>query len=210
MGLHWNENQYVVVYCCLKGDATDRDQLSQELYRHVRVVREVIAMGGRGASDIADLRQELGGMFRRSGLAGRMDEVLFSFTIFDRHNPTVTSGHFGGARPAVIGSENKVTAYNQVPIQLRDGRDVRYWEVEANMESAEFYLLSYDTSKIAAKLQNSSITSKRGAQTNMTKNVSVKIDAIVAPADLPRYYLSITRMAEEGSQQPPSALPKPA
>lgn len=211
LGLNWGDDQYVVTYCCIRGDAANRDQFSHEIFRQVFVARELSRMSGRARFDIGDLRTELGGMFTRSGLASRMDEVLFAFSIFDRTDPTVHSGHFGGARPAVVGTENRVSAFNQVPVQLRDGRDVRYWEVAANLNEGGLYILSYDTSKIDT-LSRDGVIGRRSIQGDSVHHMTARryIDTATSRGELPRYYLAVIRTSETETLKADQTLAKPA
>jgi len=134
-----------------------------------------------------------------------MDELLFAFSIFDRNFGTVESGHFGGARPIVIGSENKVIAFNQVPVQLRDGRDVRYWEVISSLNGGHLYLLSFDTSKLKAHVDDA-LSQRRGVSSKMIAQDVVStsrryLELALSRNELPRYYLAISRRAQNGSNE---------
>lgn len=210
LGLKWGDDQYLIAYCCIRGDAFDRDQFSHEVFRQVLVARELGRMSGLAHFEISDLRAELGGLFTRAGLASRMDEVLFAFSLFDRNDPTVQSGHFGGARPAVVATENRVSAFNQVPVQLRDGRDVRYWEVAAHLNEGGLYILSYDTSKIDTQSRDNATTRKSAVESTHAASSRRYIDAAAVRGELPRYYLAVTRKSQTLTQEVQESLAKPA
>lgn len=216
LGLEWGPDQYVVAYSCIRGTASDRDQFSAEIFRQMLAVRELGRMSGRARFEIADLRAELGGLFTRTGLSSRMDEILFAFSIFDRTSPTVESGHFGGARPVVVAAENKVEAFNQVPVQLRDGRDVRYWEVSAQLNDDGLYLLSFDTSKLKAQADDATANRRSGVgkttAEDPVRTARRYLESAMSRHELPRYYLSITRRHQKDaeSQSRKISLAKPA
>jgi hypothetical protein len=193
LGLQWSESQYVVVYCCLKGDILERDRLASQLLFQIISARELSAMIGEARSDVVDIRAKLAIVLSSQGLAGRMDEIMFSYSIFERGHQFVTSGHYGPSRPVVLGVENRITAFNEATLRLRDGRDLRYWEVYAPMSPANVFLVSYDTSRIdggrepfVAAVQNSErVTNEKFAIKLMETAVQENV--------LPRYYLSVTR-----------------
>ncbi len=203
MGLQWGDGQYVVAYCCIRGAPSERDQFSAEVFRQVLAVRELASMSGRARFEISDLRSELGGLFTRSGLASKMDEVLFAVSIFNRESPEVESGHFGSARPIIVGSDNKVEAFNQVPVQLRDGRDVRYWEIQASLSDDGIYLLSFDTGKLKAHVEDGMMTHRKSVNGSTMQDAATwtrkYLDSALAKSELPRYYLAVTRKRDAAS-----------
>lgn len=202
LGLRFGEDQYIIAYCCLRGSARERDTFSAEIFRHLLAVRELSSMNGRNRIQIEDLRKELGGLFTREGAPSQLDEVLFSYSIFERDSPVIRSGHFGGARPLTVGSENKVEAFNQVPIQLRDGRDVRYWEVVASLSDDGIYILSFDTSKLKSQFEDVQAGKKSNLQTaERLVSLSQKyLDAAMLRNELPRYFLIVRRRSQHESQ----------
>jgi serine/threonine protein kinase len=215
VGLQWSADQYVVAYCCVRGEPTLRDQYSSEVFRQVLATRELARMSGRAKFEVSDLRSELGGLFTRNGTSSKMDELLFAFSIFDRTSPMVESGHFGGARPIVVSSENKVEAFNQVPVQLRDGRDVRYWEVLAQLDDHGLYILSFDTSKIRPQVDDLSTNRRTNEASTIPeggKSTKRFIESAMSRNELPRYYLTVTRRVENLGldEDSPSAEKKPA
>jgi hypothetical protein len=135
---------------------------------------------------------------------------LFAFSLFDRNDLTVQSGHFGGARPAVVATENRVSAFNQVPVQLRDGRDVRYWEVAALLNEGGLYILSYDTSKIDTQSRDNLTGRKSAVESTHSATSRRYIDAAAVRGELPRYYLAVTRKSETATHDVNESMAKPA
>ena len=171
----------------------ERDRFANQILYQVLIIREIISMLGQVKSDVADLRNHLQGLLNSSGLAGRMDEIMLSYSLFEKDASLVSSGHYGPSRPVVLGVENRVTAFNQASLRLRDGRDLRYWEVYAPMGYEQVFLVSYDTSRIdgGGKEYLTDVT-HAGHSTN-GKAATKLLEIAVEEKVLPRYYLAITR-----------------
>jgi hypothetical protein len=194
LGLKWGAAQYLVVYCCVKGDVLERDRFAALLLYQVFVVRELVNMQGQARNEVADLRNHLQGVLNSSGLAGRMDEILFAYSLLEKDSEVVASGHYGPARPVVLGVENRVTAFNQASLRMRDGRDLRYWEVFAPMGQGHVFLVSYDTSRIDGGSKGFLSAAARSSQDmGGTKSATKLLETAVQDKLLPRYYVSITR-----------------
>lgn len=194
LGLRWGSGQYLVVYCCVKGDVLERDRFAAILMYQVFIAREMINMQGQARSEVADLRSYLQGVLDSSGLAGRMDEILFAYSLFERDGEIVASGHYGPARPVVLGVENRVTAFNLASLRMRDGRDLRYWEVFAPMSQGNVFLVSYDTSRIDGSAKMFMTAAAKSSQaTNSSKSATKLLETAVQDKLLPRYYVAITR-----------------
>ncbi len=196
VGLKWGANQYLVVYCCVKGDVLERDRFAASLLYQVFISRELVNMQGQIRSEPADVRNYLQKILNAGGLAGRMDEILFAYSIFERDNEVVSSGHYGPSRPVVLGVENRVTAFNEASLRMRDGRDLRYWEVFAPLNKDNIFLVSYDTSRIdgGGKLSMSS-DGRSGLGLGASKSATKLLETAVQERLLPRYYVAITRRA---------------
>ncbi len=194
LGLKWGNTQYLVVYCCVKGDVLERDRFAALLMYQVFITREMINMLGQARSEVTDVRIFLQGVLNSSGLAGRMDEILFAYSLFEKDGDIVASGHYGQARPVVLGVENRVTAFNQASLRMRDGRDLRYWEVFAPMGQDNVFLVSYDTSRIDGGAKIFMTTAgKRSQSLAQSKSATKLLETAVQDKLLPRYYVAITR-----------------
>ena len=194
LGLRWGASQYLVVYCCLKGDVLERDRFATQLLYEVFIVRELLIMFGQAHSDVSDIRVQLQGLLNSSGLSGKMDEILLSYSLFEKEGEVVSSGHYGPARPVVLGVENRVTAFNQASLRLRDGRDLRYWEVFAPMNPGHVFLVSYDTSRIDGGSKKFLTVGSQHIQLDgPSKSATKLLETAVQDKVLPRYYLAITR-----------------
>jgi serine/threonine protein kinase len=202
LGVQWGENHYLAAYCCIKGDEGERDILSAQLFYHLLALREYFRMSGKQTFDFDEIRSEFSQLFSDRTRGAAMDEILFAFSVFDKDSESVKSGHFGGARPLVVGSANKVEAFNNVPVNLRDGRDVRYWEVDASFERDGLYLLSFDMSKARAHAEDLLTTKKSfAAQSQNGRSTQKFLEVAMARGELPRYYLVISRKDQESDTQ---------
>jgi hypothetical protein len=79
---------------------------------------------------------------------------------------------------------------------MRDGRDLRYWEVFAPLNKDNIFLVSYDTSRIdgGGKLSMSS-DGRSGLGLGASKSATKLLETAVQERLLPRYYVAITRRA---------------
>ena len=194
LGLNWTSNQYLVLYCCVKGDVIERDRFAMLLMLHSLVTRELIGMMGQAKSDVIDIRNHIQLLISGQGLASHMDDIMLSFSLFERDGELVSSGHYGPSRPIIMGAENRVTAFNQATLRLRDGRDLRYWEIFAPMAKDHVFIVSYDTSRINADSKDiTEFLVKSGPDDDPAQASTKMLESAVEKNVLPRYYLAITR-----------------
>jgi hypothetical protein len=123
-----------------------------------------------------------------------MDDIMLSFSLFEKDGEVVSSGHYGPSRPVVMGAENRVTAFNQAPLRLRDGRDLRYWEIFAPILKDSVFIVSYDTSRIDAGSKDVAAVLTRTAQpTELNRSTTKLMETAASQKILPRYYLTVVR-----------------
>ena len=58
-----------------------------------------------------------------------------------------TSGQFGQSRPIFMGSKNYVVPFDRNAFQFKNGRSIRYWEIQAELKTDGMYFLAQDSSK---------------------------------------------------------------
>jgi hypothetical protein len=194
LGLNWTSTQYLVVYCCIKGDAMDRDRLSILLMQNALVLRELVGMMGQAKTEVIDLRNQIQLFLTNQGLSARMDDIMLSFSLFDRDREIVSSGHYGPSRPVVMGAENRVTAFNEASLSLRDGRDLRYWEIFAAIGRENVFIVSYDTSRIDPENRDlAGVLVKTYQGVDGARSSTKLLETALEQKVLPRYYLAVTR-----------------
>jgi hypothetical protein len=202
LGLNLSDSHYLLVYCCLKGDAEIRDTCSKALWLQMHVLRSIAQAAGQTNFDLATWRQEVLNVLQIEGSIEKLDDLLLAVSIVDRDHGFVYSGHFGNARPCVLGVENKISAFNQSAGRLRDGRDLRYWEAIASFSFNNVYVLSYDTSRIQSTVQ---LGTER-AQVKMEQSLDERsvlqlLDGAKLRGELPRYYLGVLRRENAGQTE---------
>jgi hypothetical protein len=162
------------------------------IWHHLYTLRAQSIAAGRSHLEISDFRDEFNNLFAGVPKASTLDRIYFSFTIFDRNNEVAQSGHYGAARPLVVGVENIITPYNEVVLQFSNGRDLRYWEIAASLGEPHAFVASYDTSKIDASAGDT-----LSAQVNQliqdgenSQELHAALCTLVAEEQLPRYYVA--------------------
>jgi len=192
LGLAFGSSHYVVVYCLLTGNEAVRERLGSMLWHHLYVVRALAMAAGRPQIEASDLKEEFSTLLSQLPKVVQLDTVALSFSVLRRDSKTAQSGHFGSARPIVIGVENVVTPANDIVLTFASGRDLRYWEVVADLKGPHVYILSYDTSK----LDSANIDSvQRRVAEGMAKDGEIALiddvlSSLVPEGHLPRYYLA--------------------
>ncbi len=194
LGVDWGAGQYVVVYCCLKGEALMRDKLANLLLYQIFVMREAASIRGQVKTEVLDLRVAIQELLKKSTATAQMDEIMLSYSLFDQDSDYVSSGHYGSARPVVLGTENRLAAFNQTSLRLKDGRDLRYWEIFASLSSAQIFLVSYDTSRIDVEGHSFSTSNNRGTTVRESdSNPETLLDSALQRQVLPRYFLTVKK-----------------
>jgi hypothetical protein len=160
--------------------------------------------------ELNDLREEFAGFFGAVPKAAQLEGISLAFSVLSRDSRTAFSGHFGPSRPYVVGVENVVSPYNDVVLTYANGRDLRYWDVAAELTGPHTFILSYDTSKLDAAPVD---TVQKRVALNLTKAGSVEelhrvLGSMVHEANLPRYYVAgmvvaAAEQMEESGDLPP-------
>lgn len=204
LGLDFGPGHYLVVYLQLTGVEEIREKLGAMVWNHFFIIRTLTQSSGRRRLDMNDFYDELLGFFRHIPKAAHLEQVSIAMSIFNREAKTVYSGHFGPARPYVIGVENIVTPSNDVVLTFHNGRDLRYWEVEADLNQPHAYILSYDTSRLDSVVADFG-QKKLGNRLEKSQGAGEphrRLSNIVENGILPRYYLGAVLIENEASQEP--------
>ena len=197
-GRSFGPDHYVIAYCNLSGSEQLRHRVASMLWHHLLVVRAMAVASGRNDIEVEEIREEFSALLKSIPRANALDNVSLAFSVFDRSKRKVSSGHYGPARPFVLGSDNRVTPFNEVVMQLANGRDLRYWEVTAEVMVKHAYLLSYDTSKMDGLATDTFHRQIMGSLTQGDYNDRHKaLQALIPSEQLPRYYLAAVLEDEE-------------
>jgi hypothetical protein len=205
LGLNFGPDHYVLAYCLLTGAESVRERLGSMLWHHLYVIRALAIASGRNHVELNDLREEFAGFFATMPRAAQLDNISLAFSVLSREDRLSFSGHFGPSRPFVVGVENVVSPYNDVVLTYANGRDLRYWDVAAQLNGPHTYILSYDTSKLDAAPVD---TVQKKVALSLAKSSSVEelhrvLGSMVREANLPRYYLAAMILPEAEAQAEP-------
>jgi hypothetical protein len=211
LGLNFGRNNYVIAYCMIAGSESIREHVGSMIWHHLMVVRAISVASGRNRFEASELREEFSLLLASIPNADQLEGITLAFTIFNRETKTAASGHFGSARPFVIGTDNAVSPLNDIVLTYAQGRDLRYWDISASLSGPHTYILSYDTSKLDATLEEAA---QRRVASNVAQVQSVDefhrlLASVVIEANLPRYYLAAVMIEHSGEDQLPPQLPYP-
>jgi len=203
LGLNFGPDHYVIAYCLLSGAESVRERIGSMIWHHLYVIRALAIASGRNQVELNDLREEFQGVFGAVPKAAHLENISLAFSVINRENRTVFSGHFGPSRPFVVGVENVVSPYNDVVLTYANGRDLRYWDVAAELNGPHTYILSYDTHKLDSAPVD---TVQKRVATSLGRAGSVEelhrvLSSMVPEASLPRYYVAATLLEEADVRQ---------
>src|SRR5690606_13786411 len=111
-----------------------REKLSTLLWYHMQAMRTLAIGSGRSDFDISEVKDEVAAHLLAFQGSKQLDNLSIAFTLFNREKKIAVSGHFGPSRPLVLCQDNHVTPENRVVMTLENGRDIRYWSVQASMQ----------------------------------------------------------------------------
>jgi len=191
LGLQFGPDHYVMVYNLMTGPESASDRLATMLWHHILVMRSMAIASGRNDIEAGEIRDDLAGLISAAVKSSNMESISLAFTVFNRARKTASSGHFGPSRPFVVGAENLVTPYNDVVVHLASGRDLRYWEVVAELSGDHTWLLSYDTSKLDGIAGDTLVRRGIGNLANASSSrLHSLMEDVVLAESLPRYYVA--------------------
>ncbi|MES2745251.1 MAG: protein kinase, partial [Bdellovibrionota bacterium] len=148
LGLNLSEGSYLIVYCRLNGPEELRSGLSAILWHEVLTMRTLFAGGGRDHLSPEEVQEYLEKYLRAYPGVENLEGIALSFSILHRVTGDVWSGHFGTARPLLLGSENQVTPQDTVVLTLGNDRSLRYWKVQASQGQRGIFIMPHDSSKL--------------------------------------------------------------
>lgn len=192
LGLNFGPNQYLLAYCMMNGQEPIRERLGSMIWHHFYVIRALAIASGRQVTEVSELRDEFRAFLAAVPKAAQLDNLSLAFTLINREDKVSFSGHFGPSRPFVVGMENLVTPSNDAVLTFASGRDLRYWDVAAELGGPHALIQSYDTSKLDAAPVD---TVQRRVATDLGKARSAEelhrvLASMVSAENLPRYYVA--------------------
>ena len=148
LGLNLSEGSYLVVYCRLNGPEELRSGLSAMLWHEVLTMRTLYDGDGRESISLDEVQSYLERYLRAYPGVENHEAIALSFSILHRMTGEVFSGHFGSARPLLLGSENHVIPQDNAVLTLGNDRSLRYWKVQASQGQKGIFILPHDSSKL--------------------------------------------------------------
>ncbi len=148
LGLNLNDDSYLMVYCRLNGPQETRLGLASNLWYEVLTLRTLFAGSGRDLLTGDEVQEFLEKYIRSYPGADHLEAIAVSFSVMHRTSGEVASGHFGSARPLVLGCENQVTPLNRVVLTMSNDRSLRYWKVQTSGAQKGVFILPHDSSKL--------------------------------------------------------------
>ncbi len=203
LGLNVGEGQYLLAYCMMNGTEQIRERIGSMIWHHFYVLRALAVASGRAAMEISELREEFTSFFGASPKASTLDNLSLAFTLFNKEDKVSFSGHFGPSRPFVVGIENVVTPSNDAVMTFVSGKDLRYWDVAAELAGPHALIQSYDTAKLDAAPID---TVQRRLAADMHRAHSAEdlhrvLASMVTLEALPRYYVGAVLVDEVAQAQ---------
>lgn len=192
LGINMSEQSYLVVYCRLNGPEDLRSPLASVLWHEMLVLRTLFSGVGRDQISEQDVQEAVERQFHSYQGIQNLESINLSFSIIHRQKGEVSSGHFGSARPMILGAANEVTPQNQVVIHLSNGRYLRYWKVHVSTMQKGVYILAHDSSKLdrlnLAGLKEQNFDAMNWEQKRWTFREYLKQNLI--DAHMPRYFVA--------------------
>lgn len=148
LGVNVSASTYLTTYCRINGPEELRGPLSSLLWHEMLSLRTLFT--GTGADHLTpdDVQDAIERLLKSFGGVDKLEGITFSFSILHRNSGEVWSGHFGPARPLLLGSENNVTPLNRAILTLGNDRQLRYWKVQATHLQKGIFILPHDSSKL--------------------------------------------------------------
>lgn len=194
LGLNLNEQSYLLVYCRINGPEDLRAPLCAALWHEMLALRTLFTGAGREQMNLEDLQEAVERHLHSDLNLQFLESLAFSFSILQRQKGEVFSGHFGQARPMVLGVPGEVTPLNRVVLQLSNGRQLRYWKVFASSFQRSVFLMPHDSSKLdrlnmdELRLQNFEAMDWESKRRAFSEYLKLSL----IPGHIPRYFVAAT------------------
>ncbi len=203
LGINMGEQSYLMVYCRLNGPEDLRAPLAAMLWHEMLVLRTLFSGVGRDQISEVDMQEAVERQIHSYQGIQNLESIVLSFSIIHRQKGEVWSGHFGTARPMILGANNEVTPQNQVVLNLSNGRYLRYWKVHVHTMQKGVYILAHDSSKLdrlnLAGLKEQNFDAMNWEQKRLTFREYLKQNLI--DAHMPRYFVAAALSGQPSASQ---------
>jgi hypothetical protein len=192
LGLEFSPTKYIVAFCDFAGDQTVRETLSGTIWHHLQTIKFLLLANPDVPSEISDLRDDIAHILGRTQGVRSLTRVSAVVSVFDYSQMKIFSGHFGPARPVILGQESKIKPLNSAVLQFDSRADLRYWELEGDLTKTNPFFISYDNSKLEGfmfdELQQTLVASLN--QSWSDEQLHEAIASKLGPKSLPRCYVA--------------------
>lgn len=200
LGLNFGEDRHVLFYLTISGPEEIRARLGAKLWFSLLAYRNCFMADPEMEIEMNDIRNHIAKFLISDKAYRRLESIDLSFSVLHRNRKVALSGHFGGARPTVINGQNKIAPGNESLLLLSGGKELRYWDVEANLGEQQVLVVGYDTSKLdgvdlinpdpedsSSGIFDDILVLDRPAELHQVLVSRLPLDA------LPRYYVAMMR-----------------
>lgn len=191
LGLQGINDQYLLVFALIKGQRDIREKLSSRIWHHIMAMRVAYLAANKDFS-LGEIRDDFADLIAGMSESSRLEGISIVATIFSGSDEKVVSGHFGPARPVLIGYESEVVPHNDVILHFDRGQDLRYWEVQNKLVGMRPFIVAYDTTGLDIKLAEATLgdLDRDLADTISESELHAVMEKRLGSAILPRCYVA--------------------
>ncbi|MFK7823113.1 MAG: protein kinase [Oligoflexales bacterium] len=192
MGLAMPDEQYLIVFCSLQGgDRAERQHLSSMIWHHIMVMQVLLKSPDRSIS-IEYLRDQFASLLKVTPGTNSLGDIGLAFTIMSKGSRKLASGHFGHARPLVLGGNNQVKPFNDPVMSYDNGRELRFWEVLSSWEDRLPLLLCAESSRYVEFASNHIKVSEKASLAGTTKHKELSsMNSFFTKGTTPPFYVAV-------------------
>ena len=193
LGLAMPNEQYLIVFCSLQGgERAERQQVSSMLWHHT-LVMQVLLKSPDSALSIEYFRDQFASLLKLTPGADSLGDIALGFTLISKGSQKLTSGHFGHARPLVLGGNNQVKPFNDAVMSYDNGRELRFWEVLSSWESHLPLMVCAESYRYAEAINSHIKVSANDSRVPMAQNdeKAFSIEGFFHEGMTPPYYLAV-------------------
>ena len=192
MGLAMPEDQYLIVFSTLQGgERTERQHISSMIWHHTMVM-QVLLKSPDSPVNIEYFRNQFASLLRATPGSDSLGDIALAFTLVTKGSRRLVSGHFGHARPLVLGANNQVKPFNDPVMSYDNGRELRFWEVLSSWEDGLPLLLCAESTRYIDSMKHHiKISEEVPSQVMTRQEEKFSVDNFFAEGSTPPYYVAV-------------------
>lgn len=200
LGLAMPGEQYLIVFCSLTGGSqSERQHLSSMIWHHT-LAMQVLLKSPESAPSVEFFRNQFASLLKQTPGADSLGDIVLAFSLVTKGSKKLVSGHFGNARPLVLGSNNQVKPFNDAVMSYDSGRELRFWEVLSSWEGHLPLLFCAESYRYEEVVKNYRNVSEQLQATVVTEQEEPEfsMDSIFGEDAAPSYYLAVLPDDKDG------------